>query len=198
MVVLTLIALLWLGIRVAVVVLWVIHGLESDSQSAGNVRDALRPQDATDLSNGPQDAVIAPQDAVPAEPERSTPLPSAVTVHLSLAVAAALWRKVLGPDGAVFALKTDPGAEWRAALRETISQTVPRPTEGPACLGGRDDAAYLRGWDDAADWIGAGHDAEAPTWAGVAYMTGWNDAIRDLDRARRGATTWPTPGPSLP
>jgi SPFH domain / Band 7 family len=81
--------------------------------------------------------------------------------------------------------------ERGAAVRKTILDSVPRPAAGPACLGGRGNAGYLRGWDDAVDWLGQGNQAHPPTWGDVAYMTGWNDASRALAKAGLGAKTWP-------
>jgi hypothetical protein len=71
-----------------------------------------------------------------------------------------------------------------ATFRETVIDVLRRPDRGPACLGGRDDAAYLSGWQDAVDWIGRGQDAKAPTWGDLAYMTGWYDGVRDVAAQR--------------
>jgi SPFH domain / Band 7 family len=71
----------------------------------------------------------------------------------------------------------------QGAARKTILDTVPRPVAGPACLGGRGDAGYLRGWDDAVDWLAQGNEAHPPAWGDVPYMTGWNDASRAIAKA---------------
>jgi hypothetical protein len=81
----------------------------------------------------------------------------------------------------------DRTREQAAAVEKAILEAVPRPDGGPACLGRRGDAGYLRGWDDAVDWISKGNPANAPTWGDVAYMTGWNDASRAIARAGLGA-----------
>lgn len=201
MVVLIVIAVVWLSVRVAAALLLVIRGPDSDCLTSDHLKGRRRPHDAAHAMDGPQDAPFAPQDAVRADVEdldRSSSVLHTTTVNPTLAIAAAMWRKVTRANGELgagcsLALEGERSREWLAALRETISCTVPRPIAGPAYLGGRDDAAYLRGWDDAADWIGAGHDAEAPTWGDVAYMTGWNDAVRDIARARSCATSWPSP-----
>lgn len=67
----------------------------------------------------------------------------------------------------------------------SLFDSVPRPLAGPAYLGGREDAAYLRGWDDGFDWIRQGNEGGGPSWGGVAYMTGWNDAVKAIAKARR-------------
>lgn len=77
----------------------------------------------------------------------------------------------------------DPQRERAAASGKAIIDSVPRPVGGPSCLGGRGDAGYLRGWDDAVDWVGKGNQAQPPTWGDVAYMTGWNDASRAMAKA---------------
>jgi hypothetical protein len=83
----------------------------------------------------------------------------------------------------------DRDGKQGATSGSAMSASVPRPAGGPACLGGRGDAAYLRGWDDAVDWIGKGNQAQPPTWGDVAYMTGWNDASRAMAKAGLGAKT---------
>jgi hypothetical protein len=74
--------------------------------------------------------------------------------------------------------------ERAAATERTILDRLPRPLGGPAYLGSRDDAGYLRGWDDAVDWIRQGNQARPPSWGSAAYMTGWNDALRAIVKAR--------------
>jgi hypothetical protein len=78
-------------------------------------------------------------------------------------------------------------AEWRAIFRASVLEAVARPQGGPSYFGGRDDAAYLSGWDDAVDWVGQGQDARAPIWGDAAYMTGWYAGVRDVATARRRA-----------
>jgi hypothetical protein len=157
------------------------------------------PQDAPwwgpqDAAGSAQDARRGPQDAVRID------LPVA---HLEEPVALDPPRraKFMLPE-----LKADLGVALTVVKRRgapkagrdvaagrqvenTILDLVPRPAGGPSYLGGRDDAAYLRGWDDAVDWIGQGHGEDAPAWGGVAYMTGWKDAVKALAAARRGEQT---------
>ena len=76
-------------------------------------------------------------------------------------------------------------AEQALDERTTVLDAVPRPTTGPAYLGGRDDAAYLRGWDDGVDWIRQGNPEREPSWSSAAYMTGWNDSVKAIAKARR-------------
>ena len=71
-----------------------------------------------------------------------------------------------------------------ASFQTAVIDRVSRPDEGPGCFGGRDDTAYLRGWDDAVDWVSKANDAQSPTWGDVAYMTGWSDAVQAIGRAR--------------
>ncbi len=74
--------------------------------------------------------------------------------------------------------------DWSARFRASVLDEVARPEGGPAHLGGRDDLAYLFGWDAAVDWIGQGQDAKAPVWGDLAYMTGWYDGVRDVAAQR--------------
>jgi hypothetical protein len=85
----------------------------------------------------------------------------------------------------------DVGRDRAGGADRTVLDAVPRPVKGPPCLGGRGDAGYLRGWDDAVDWLGQGNRAQPPIWGDVAYMTGWNDASRAIAKARPGASTGP-------
>lgn len=196
-------AVVWLVIRVAAVVQFVLLEAEPEGQQPGS-----RERASTSGAGGsPQDAPFAPQDAVPgsrSEPEPSTASAPGMTFEPPAVIAMALWREVNGAvreladsrrrrsasarvAGGDAATDGKPSVEWLTALHASIFDSVVRPVGGPPCLGGREDTAYLRGWDDAVDWLGRGHDAQAPTWAGVAYMTGWKDAVREVDRARRGA-----------
>ncbi len=119
------------------------------------VQDRPAPQDAVDL---PQDATTVPVASSLA------PEPTATTSTSTSATSS--------PEGA-------------SSFRETVVAAVARPSAGPSFFGGRDDAAYLSGWDAAVDWVGKGQDATPPTWGDVAYMTGWYDGMRDVSRARR-------------
>jgi hypothetical protein len=206
---LVVLAAVWLGLRVLLALGMVIRVPDHKSLARDRVKDRPRPRDAMD---GPQDAPCVPQDA-PGGPqdaargdldegERSTSARPTPTCDPTFAITAAVWREVIKAvrelaarrrmpsigvvrDNGPQALAGEPAGAWIAALHETILDRVSRPKAGPACLGGRADTAYLRGWDDAVDWIAQGHDAEAPTWGDVAYMTGWNDAVREVARARR-------------
>ena len=79
---------------------------------------------------------------------------------------------------------TDRTRQRAAAVEMTILDCVPRPVAGPAYFGGRDDDVYLRGWDDAIDWTRRGHEERGPSWGSAAYMTGWQDALRAIAKAR--------------
>ena len=91
--------------------------------------------------------------------------------------------RIQGPDAGPEELAGDSRL---TASDRMILDHLPRPVTGPACLGGRDDAAYLRGWDAGVDWIRQGNPERAASWCTVAYMTGWNDSLRTISRARRG------------
>jgi len=188
--ILIVIAVVWLAVRLVALVRMV----------ASAPDDEFRWQDCQDApAAGSGTTRSVPQDARP-DLQDSTPTADLgvavwrvlVEVARELAARRLTLAETLREDGSP-APTGDPRREWLAALRETIADSVPRPDGGPACLGGREDDAYLRGWDDAVDWISQGRDAASPTWGGVAYMTGWNDAVRDVGRARRFARTWPTP-----
>ncbi|MEP6648528.1 MAG: SPFH domain-containing protein [Lapillicoccus sp.] len=92
---------------------------------------------------------------------------------------------MFGRDDASEVLGGDLTRERATAAERTILDSLPRPVGGPAYLGGRDDAAYLRGWDDAVDWNRQSNQAHAPSWGSAAYMTGWNDAGKAIAKARR-------------
>lgn len=79
---------------------------------------------------------------------------------------------------------TDHTRQRTATVEMTILDSVPRPIAGPAYFGGRDDAVYLCGWDDAIDSLRRGHEEHGPSWGSAAYMTGWQDALRAIARAR--------------
>jgi hypothetical protein len=163
------------------------------------------------LVAGPQDARGYPQDAPLrslGEP-RPEPLPSMdvtpptvrrAVAQLAAAVVARQQRATLAvtelPDGRlVLSLTVGREARPEAAAGEldeeesaptgaTILDLVPRPTSGPAYLGGRDDDAYLRGWDDGVDWVRQGNPERGPSWSSAAYMTGWNDSLRAVAKVR--------------
>ena len=206
MIVLIVCGAVWLGVRISS--RWgVATGVADESRL---VRDHDQRHDRR---AGPQDAVTVPQDARPglrasaradaARLNRDADVAPLPTCDLSYAAAAAVWRDVthvlrersVGCPGALRAVARHRGLrrgsggapDAVATFRTNVVATVARPDQGPRCLGGRDDAVYLRGWDDAVDWIGEGHDAQAPTWGDVSYMTGWNDAVRGIDRARLGS-----------
>jgi hypothetical protein len=203
-----------MGILIIIAMVWLCVRIVAGLRLLTEVRDqeVFGPpgQDVTDpdgVHTAPQDARFDPQDAAPADLEDLAPpehegAATAVTAMAvwrevaqglrELAARRLLLAEVLRDDG-VPESPGDPHGEWLAALRETIIETVPRPDAGPACLGGRDDGKYLRGWDDAVDWVSQGRDAEPPTWGDVAYMTGWNDAVTRIATARRSARAWPTP-----
>lgn len=74
-----------------------------------------------------------------------------------------------------------------AVAEGSILDSLPRPVAGPAFFGGREDAAYLRGWDDGVDGVRQGHQATGPNWGSAAYMTGWRNAVRASEKALRGS-----------
>jgi len=41
------------------------------------------------------------------------------------------------------------------------------------------------GWDDGVDWIRQGNPEREPSWSSAAYMTGWNDSVKAIAKARR-------------
>ena len=71
------------------------------------------------------------------------------------------------------------------AGRTTVLDVVPRPTTGPAYLGGP-ATRPTRGWDDGVDWIPEGNPEREPSWSSAAYMTGWNDSVKAITKARCG------------
>ncbi len=194
------VAAVWLVVRVIVALRMAIRCPDQMTPAQDHQTDWSGPHDA---AAGPQDARCGPQDSAPADLDshtRSLSAPSAHTGDPTLLSTAVLWRVTdalreaaaahlmpttkVGRDDGSQVLAGKAGTEWVAAFREAIVDRIPRPEAGPACLGGRDGAVYMRGWDDAVDWIGQGHDAKGPSWGDVAYMTGWNDAVRDVARAR--------------
>ena len=169
-------------------------------------QDAPGPQDATlaDLTiahvEESADLLAAPSQGKPVLADVKADLVSAIAVAKGrgttkavrdLAAGRRLPFVKLGRDDS--SASGEPMRKRPATPDRTILDSVPRPVGGPSYLGGREDAAYLRGWDDAVDWIGQGNQPDAPAWGGVAYMTGWNDAVKAIARARRSAETSPTP-----
>ncbi len=92
----------------------------------------------------------------------------------------------LGRDSGSVELLSERREEAPATAGGSMLDLVPRPTTGPAYLGGRDDDAYLRGWDDGIDWARQGHPERSPSWSSAAYMTGWNDSVKAVAKVRRG------------
>jgi hypothetical protein len=209
----TVVALVFLAMRLIsaciAAVLAVRVMLEGDQAAV----DGHEPQDAPrpglwDPVRGPQDAPRGPQDApgptIDPDPDPDPATGERVLARWSSAVAvvrsgradAVLTELTGGRRMSLVIVVRDrrsgrpdraDGAEPAAPSRSTILDTVPRPLTGPAYLGGRDDAAYLRGWDDGVDWIAEGNPMRGPSWSSAAYMTGWNDAVRALAKARCGS-----------
>lgn len=208
----TVVALVFLAMRLisaciaAVLAIRVMLDRDQAAVESHGPQDAPRPS-RWDPVPGPQDAPRGPQDAQtgptieqeqdPATGERVLARwASAVAVVRSPRAEAALTELTGGRRMSLVIVVRDrrsgrpvraDSAEQAAPPRSTILDTVPRPLTGPAYLGGRDDAAYLRGWDDGVDWIAEGNPVRAPSWSSAAYMTGWNDAVRAMAKARCGS-----------
>lgn len=149
------------------------------------------PQDAPRW--GPQDAVyVAPslgqveQSVVALDPPRPAKyaLPELMADLGAVIAVAKRWRTV----------NDSRDVEARRPTDGTVLDLVPRPVGGPSYFGGRDDDAYLRGWDDGVDWISKGNQEDAPAWGGVAYMTGWKDAVKACAAAGAGDQARPIAG----
>ena len=170
------------------------------------------PQDAPpygprDAAGNPQDAVVEPQGTAqagltmpavdgidtPSEGQLASPDVKAAPPPTTKAVSGVApgRRMTLVKLGRGGGSQLSAGDRVREPAEKAILGSVPRPVTGPACLGGRGDAGYLRGWDDAVDWMGKGNEANPPTWGDVAYMTGWNDATRAIAKAGLSAKTGP-------
>ncbi len=193
MVVLIVVGVVWLFVRG--VAAW-----RMTTHVSGAECPTERHQDAA----GPQDARVATVGIAPADLARNLVVVCSELVLPAL-TAATLAVEEMSKDvrggamgrrrlfggvvrgGGARGLAGGPRSEGAAPMRVSFLDALPRPDAGPPCLGGRDDDAYLRGWDDAVDWVGHDHDAQAPTWGGVAYMTGWNDAVQGIDQARKVA-----------
>jgi hypothetical protein len=182
-----------------------------------SLRSVIGRTDLTDLSSdrtelgeestesgvdrGPQDAPRSgPQDAVYVAPSLGQVEQSVVTLD-SLRPAKYALPELKADLGAVIAVArrwrtTKDGRDVEAGRPAdgTILDLVPRPVGGPSYLGGRDDDAYLRGWDDGVDWIEQGNQEDAPAWGGVAYMTGWKDAVKACAAAGLGEHARPIAG----
>jgi hypothetical protein len=175
--------------------------------AAGNPQDAIGGQndsaqaDATIAEvEGSVDPLDPPSNGKPVLPDLKSDLAftSAVAIGRDATKAVrdfAAGRRMSfvkrGHHGGSMVSGGDLTWERGAAVRRAILDSVPRPVRGPSCLGGRGDAGYLRGWDDAVDWLGQGNQAHPPTWGDVAYMTGWNDASRAIAKAGLDAKTCP-------
>ncbi len=172
------------------------------------------PQDAPlgspwDPARGPQDAPHGPQDAVWSTPATATATATAEVERagaypdpllpwdLGVMVGRASTIAVARSRGATAAVRGSAAGRLVPLVRRGRSDTVEapsgdvteqpvlaRPLRGPAYMGGRDDGEYLSGWDDAADGLRRGHEVRGPRWGSAAYMTGWNDAVRAVTKAR--------------
>ena len=163
---------------------------------------ARGPQDAPcwgpqDAAGNAQDARGGPQDAVHIDPPVAH-VEESVVIHDSPRQGKFVLADLKADLGVALAVakrrgttKAGRGVAAGRQIDSTILDLVPRPVGGPSYLGGRDDDAYLRGWDDAVDWIGQGNGEDAPAWGGVAYMTGWKDAVKALTAAGLGEQARP-------
>ena len=169
------------------------------------------PQDARGY---PQDAPLdqplgEPTEAAGAstEPAGTASAPPTLRQVLALLVAAVVAARshraslttTEAADGRrMLTLVVDPAPETRTPVDPEVPEepadpltlllaALPRPASGPAYLGGRDDDAYLRGWDDGVDWVREGNPERAPSWSSAAYMTGWNDSLRAANKIRCAA-----------
>jgi hypothetical protein len=169
------------------------------------------PQDARGY---PQDAPLDQPLGEPAEPARASTEPDdtasapptlrqVLALLVAAVVAARSHRASLttteAADGRrMLTLVVDPAPETGTPVDPEVPEepadpltlllaALPRPASGPAYLGGRDDDAYLRGWDDGVDWVREGNPERAPSWSSAAYMTGWNDSLRAANKIRCAA-----------
>jgi hypothetical protein len=195
MIVLIVVALVYLAVRLVITCIAAVVAIRMslDDGRAGAVHRA-GPQDTPPF--GPWDPLTGPQDAP--RPQDARIDPTVPRLQDASVVAEPAPTPPVSPIGrwmALLLVVRDAGsgmpvaarsAEQVAAGRTTVLEGVPRPTTGPAYLGGRDDTAYLRGWDDGVDWIREGNPERAPSWSSAAYMTGWNDSIRAMAKARCG------------
>lgn len=165
--------------------------------AAGNPQDAVvEPQGTAEAGltmtevDDSVDGIDTPGEGQPPSPDvKADPRPTTKAVS-GVAAGRRMTLVRLGRGGGA---QLPAGDRMRERAEKAILSSVPRPVTGPACLGGRGDAGYLRGWDDAVDWIAKGNEANPPTWGDVAYMTGWNDATRAIAKAGQAAKTSPDP-----
>ena len=150
------------------------RGLRTLPRSAPGIPSGGRRMPRAHRTPGRSDGSAATGRACPAEPAPNRGSPTRWMAWLIVVRDPSSGMPVPAPTRRV------------AAGRTTVLDGPPRPTTGPAYLGGRDDAAYLRGWDDGVDWIREGNPERAPSWSSAAYMTGWNDSIRAMAKARCG------------
>lgn len=169
-------------------------------QRASTVQAPAGPQDAPSshlgqpawrspaVSTGPQDAPVATGRATASVGSTTVASRSprwVVSSQTLEELADRLRLRLEGRAAASDQLAADSQPQLPTADRMILDH-LPRPVTGPAYLGGRDDAAYLRGWDAGVDWIAQGNPERAASWCTVAYMTGWNDSLRAISTARRG------------
>ncbi len=195
MIILIVATLVFMAVRLIVTFIAAVVAIRMSLDDGGGVAvPRQRPQDAPPI--GPWDPVRGPQDAPRPQDARIDPhvlrLQDAPGSPRLLSTApqsppTVRWMRLLitvrgvgsgMPVGTHCAKQAVDG-------RTTVLDAVPRPTTGPAYLGGRDDAAYLRGWDDGVDWIRQGNPEREPSWSSAAYMTGWNDSVKAIAKARR-------------
>ena len=195
MIILIVATLVFMAVRLIVTFIAAVVAIRMSLDDGGGVAvPRQRPQDAPPI--GPWDPVRGPQDAPRPQDARIDPhvpqLQDAPGSPRLLSTApqsppTVRWMRLLitvRGVGSGMPVGTHC-AEQALDERTTVLDAVPRPTTGPAYLGGRDDAAYLRGWDDGVDWIRQGNPEREPSWSSAAYMTGWNDSVKAVAKARR-------------
>jgi hypothetical protein len=195
MIILIVVALAFLAVRLVITCIATVVAIRMSLDGGGDVAAHRQgPQDAPPV--GPWDPVRGPQDAP--RPQDALVDPRVARLQDAPVLAEPAPKPRMSPTvrwTSLLVVVRDAGSgrpvpahrdEQVAAGPTTVLDLVPRPTTGPAYLGGRDDAAYLRGWDDGVDWILEGNPERAPSWSSAAYMTGWNDSIRAMTKARRG------------
>ena len=195
MIILIVATLVFMAVRLIVTFIAAVVAIRMSLDDGGGVAvPRQRPQDAPPI--GPWDPVRGPQDAPRPQDARIDPhvpqLQDAPGSPRLLSTApqsppTVRWMRLLITVRGVGSGMPVGTHCAEQALDEgtTVLDAVPRPTTGPAYLGGRDDAAYLRGWDDGVDWIRQGNPEREPSWSSAAYMTGWNDSVKAVAKARR-------------
>ena len=195
MIILIVATLVFVAVRLIVTFIAAVVAIRMSLDDGGGVAvPRQRPQDAPPI--GPWDPVRGPQDAPRPQDARIDPrvprLQDAPGSPRLLSTApqsppTVRWMRLLITVRGVGSGMPVGTHCAEQALDEgtTVLDAVPRPTTGPAYLGGRDDAAYLRGWDDGVDWIRQGNPEREPSWSSAAYMTGWNDSVKAVAKARR-------------